>query len=257
MTKAKTHYGIIPKKHWSIPEDVDAERAAKARYEMGRAGVLYGDSLPYRHMCRFESGFFFRHHLLDQFDYYWRIEPGVDFYCDIDYDPFRFMQDNNKRYGWTISLLEYEATIETLWDTVKKFMEEFPEHISENNFMDWISDDGGESYNLCHFWSNFEIADLNLWRSKAYLDFFEFLDNTGGFFYERWGDAPVHSIAAAILLKKDEIHWFRDIGYKHAPFTHCPEEKEMKLKCHCDPNENFDWEGYSCTKQYIQLNGGT
>lgn len=46
----------------------------------------------------------------------------------------------------------------------------------------------------CSVWSNFEIADMRFWRSKAYSDFFEFLDQKGGFFYERWGDAPVHSI---------------------------------------------------------------
>jgi alpha 1,2-mannosyltransferase len=48
---------------------------------------------------RFQSGFFFRHPLLDQYDYYWRVEPDVDYYCDIDYDVFKFMRDNNKKYG--------------------------------------------------------------------------------------------------------------------------------------------------------------
>ena len=67
-------------------------------------------------------------------------------------------------------------------------------------------------------WSNFEIGDLNFWRSKAYLDFFEYLDKQGGFYYERWGDAPVHSIAAALFAPKDKIHWFEDIGYRHEPF---------------------------------------
>ncbi len=45
--------------------------------------------------------------------------PDVTFFCDIDYDPFLFMQDNNKMYGFTISLYEYEATIPTLWGAVK------------------------------------------------------------------------------------------------------------------------------------------
>jgi len=257
MTKAETFYGKIPVEQWSVPAYIDEKRASKARAEMEAKGVLYGGSVPYRHMCRFESGFFFRHPLLDNYDYYWRVEPSVEFYCDIDYDPFRFMQDNGKKYGWTLSLYEYPATVPTLWDTVKEFIKAYPEHIAKNNFMDWISDDQGERYNLCHFWSNFEIGDLNLWRSQAYLDFFKFLDDTGNFFYERWGDAPVHSIAVALLANKNEIHWFRDIGYKHNPFTHCPEEKNLQLKCTCDPEENFDWNGYSCTKRYIERGGST
>lgn len=97
-------------------------------------------------------------------------------------------------------------------------------------------------------WSNFEIGNLNWLRSKAYTDYFEQLDQDGGFFYERWGDAPVHSIAAGLLLKKEEIHFFNDIAYYHVPFTHCPtgEQTRLDLKCHCNPKDNFDWKGYSC-----------
>ena len=108
---------------------------------------------------------------------------------------------------------------------------------------------------MLYKWSNFEVGNLNWLRSKAYLDFFEVLDQDGGFFYERWGDAPVHSIAAGLLLKKEEIHFFDDIGYWHVPFTHCPtsEKKRLENKCHCNPKDNFDWKGYSCMLQHTQL----
>jgi hypothetical protein len=42
-----------------------------------------------------------------------------------------------------------------------------------------------ENYNMCHFWSNFEIARLDWFRSKAYEDFFEMMDRSGGFWMER------------------------------------------------------------------------
>lgn len=97
-------------------------------------------------------------------------------------------------------------------------------------------------------WSNFEIGSLEWLRSDAYIDYFTSLDHDGGFFYERWGDAPVHSIAAGLLLKKEEIHFFNEIAYYHVPFTHCPtgEQTRLDLKCHCNPSDNFDWKGYSC-----------
>ena len=53
--------------------------------------------------------------------------------------------------GFTLSLKEYQSTIETLWQTTKDFMKEHPEHIAEGNSMQLISEDNGESYNLCHF----------------------------------------------------------------------------------------------------------
>ncbi|PKK79083.1 hypothetical protein RhiirC2_860813 [Rhizophagus irregularis] len=34
------------------------------------------------------------------------------------------------------------------------------------------------------------------------------LDKAGGFLYERWGDAPVHTIALALFLEKNQIHFF-------------------------------------------------
>lgn len=80
--------------------------------------------------------------------------------------------------------------------------------------------------------------DLSFFRSQAYTDYFQLLDQTGGFFYERWGDAPVHSIAAALILDRKEIHFFNEIGYRHGIYEHCPESSALQLKCACDPKDN-------------------
>jgi len=248
LVSGTAKFGLIPKEHWTMPPWIDEERAALARKEMKRKKVIYGDSVSYRHMCRFESGFFFRHELLLDYEYYWRVEPDVKYFCDINFDPFRFMADHNKKYSFVISLYEYQETIPTLWNSVKKFVSQFPQHLAANNSLEFISHDHGLSYNGCHFWSNFEIGSLKWLRSDAYMNYFNFLDQEGGFFYERWGDAPVHSIAAALLLNKDEIHFFDDIAYYHIPFMHCPSDSQLRLdlKCSCNPDETFDWEDYSC-----------
>ena len=264
LISGKTHYGLIPKDHWSFPDFIDQNKAADVRKDMANRKIIYGDSVSYRHMCRYESGFFFRHDLMKNYEWYWRVEPSIELFCDVNYDPFKFMADNKKKYSFVLSLYEYVDTIPTLWDSVKKFMKSHPEHIAQGNSLKFLSDDGGDTYNHCHFvslidllgwvpangfqWSNFEIGNLDWLRSKAYVDYFDSLDHDGGFFYERWGDAPVHSIAAGLMLKKEEIHFFNDIGYYHVPFTHCPTGEQYRLdhKCHCNPKDNFDWKGYSC-----------
>ncbi|PSS05310.1 alpha-1,2 mannosyltransferase KTR1 [Coniella lustricola] len=257
LVSGKTYYGEIPEEHWSFPSHIDEEKAKKVREDMKERKIIYGDSISYRHMCRFESGFFFRQPLMMNYDYYWRVEPSVELFCDIHYDPFRLMHEQGKKYSFVLSLYEYVETIPTLWESVKKFMKNHPEHIVKDNSLGFLSDDGGESYNHCHFWSNFEIGSLNWLRSQAYIDYFDALDKDGGFFYERWGDAPVHSIAAGLMLKKEEIHFFNDIAYYHVPFTHCPtgESVRTQLRCHCNPKDNFDWKGYSCTSRYFEING--
>ncbi|KAI9052827.1 hypothetical protein LZ554_003100 [Drepanopeziza brunnea f. sp. 'monogermtubi'] len=257
LCSGKTHYGEIPREHWSFPEHIDQDRARKVREEMAEKKIIYGDSISYRHMCRFESGFFFRQPLMNNYEWYWRVEPSIELFCDINYDVFKFMADNKKKYSFVLSLYEYVETIPTLWESTKKYIKAHPEHIAEGNSMAFLSDDGGDSYNHCHMWSNFEVGNLDWLRSKAYIDYFESLDQDGGFFYERWGDAPVHSIAAGLMLKKEEIHFFNDIAYYHVPFTHCPtgEKTRLELKCHCNPKENFDWKGYSCTSRFFDING--
>ncbi|KAJ7604054.1 glycosyltransferase family 15 protein [Mycena polygramma] len=254
LTSSKIEFGLIPHDHWYQPDSIDEPKAAALRKQMHENHVIYGGSLPYRNMCRFNSGFFFRHELLAKYRYYWRVEPDVRFFCDLDYDPFLFMQDEGKKYGFTISLPEYIATIPTLWSAVKEFVQANPDLVHPDNAMGFLSDDGGETYNNCHFWSNFEIADLDLWRSEPYMKFFEHLDSKGGFYYERWGDAPVHSIGAALFARKDQIHFFDDIGYRHEPFQHCPQEPaHSRGKCDCDITDNFDREGWSCLNRYDRI----
>ncbi|KAK9447515.1 nucleotide-diphospho-sugar transferase [Limtongia smithiae] len=255
LVSGTAKFGKIPKENWGFPDWIDKERAAKTRQEMAQKKIIYGDSVSYRHMCRFESGFFFRQELTLQYKYYWRVEPEIQLHCDIDYDVFKFMEEKEYDYGFTLSLYEYAETIPTLWDSVRKFMKEHPEHLAKDNLIDWLSDDEGFSYNRCHFWSNFEIGNMDFWRSQAYMDFFNSLDQDGGFFYERWGDAPVHSIAASLLLPKNKVHYFQDIGYWHVPFTNCPTNREdrLRLKCSCNPRDNFSWKGYSCTPKFFDV----
>ena len=65
---------------------------------------------------------------------------------------------------------------------------------------------------------------------------------------QRWGDAPVHSIAAALIASKDQMQFFDEIGYEHNPYTHCP-----RGKCDWDVRRSFDYDGYSCMRQWDRI----
>ncbi|KAL7416730.1 glycosyltransferase family 15 protein [Mrakia frigida] len=250
-------YGLIDPEIWNQPVWIDEERAKKGREKLVSENIIYGDSVPYRNMCRFQSGGFYRHPLMMKYRMYWRIEPSVRFFCDIKYDPFLVMEDEKKVYGFTLSMFEFTETIETLWKTTLEFMKLHPEHVAPDNSMGFLSDDKGGDYNHCHFWSNFEIGDLDFWRGQAYSDYFDFLDQKGGFYYERWGDAPVHSLGVGLFAPKDSIKFFSDIGYYHAPYTHCPVgEAHVANRCSCQESENFDHKWFSCTKKWKDIHPG-
>ena len=50
----------------------------------------------------------------------------------------------------------------------------------------------------------------------------------------------MHSIAASLFARKDQVHFFRDIGYRHEQIQHCPMGDLWSAgRCACDPNDSF------------------
>lgn len=215
VTKAEIRYEVVPKEHWAVPSWINEDLFQESVNVLKDQDVQYADKISYHQMCRWNSGMFYHHPALQSVKWYWRVEPNVKFFCDVDYDVFRFMADHNKTYGFNINLYDSPQSIATLWPETIKFLADHNSYLHPNNAMDWLTDATrrpehnmkANGYSTCHFWSNFEIADMDFWRSRPYEDYFQHLDRAGGFFYERWGDAPVHSIALALFEDKNKIHW--------------------------------------------------
>ncbi|GME94775.1 unnamed protein product [[Candida] boidinii] len=233
------YFEYIQPEIWDQPENIDKSEQSLKMYELKQKGIQYASLVSYHNMCRFYSGAFFNHPRMKQFKWYWRIEPGTEFYCDIDYDVFRFMEDNNKTYGFTINIYDSEDTIESLWTNTLEFVKQNPKYLHPNGSYNWVKESkqnpqktiATKGYSTCHFWSNFEIANMEFFRSEAYTEYFNMLEKAGGFYYERWGDAPVHSLALALFEDKNNLHWFRDIGYKHHPYVNCPNSDKCGDSC--------------------------
>ncbi|KAI0512554.1 glycolipid 2-alpha-mannosyltransferase [Xylaria bambusicola] len=232
-------FEVIPKNQWTFPDWLDQDSAKKSIEAQGHAGAPHAGKEGYHHMCRFYSGKFYQLEALSKYKWYWRLEPDVDFTCAITYDPFVQMAKHKKVYGYTIALWEvgkscpglFHAT--TAWKSLKgipssslwsAMMEASWMPFPFRSFLSWLPhrDAAGDVWSLCHFWSNFEIADMDFFRSRAYQDYFEYLDKKGGFYQERWGDAAVHSLAIGMLADPQQVHHFEDIGYRHAKFYQCP-----------------------------------
>ncbi|KAJ1726584.1 alpha-1,2-mannosyltransferase ktr1 [Coemansia biformis] len=251
ITKNEVRYGVLNSTMWGYSPTVTPEET-RVKLEENKDRYLYGGSLSYRFMCRFQSGMFFHHPLVRDLDWYWRLEPDVKYFCDIDYDPFVYMRDNGFKYGFTIAPREIRSTVETLWYHTREWVKKHTHLLPEKSLANWVMGTDGH-YNMCHFWSNFEIVDLSLYRSEAYRTYFEHLDRAGGFFYERWGAAPIHSIAAALLLNKDQVHWFEDIGYEHPGNMHCPRDAVMHARCVCDPARSYTYRS-ACQTRFAKVN---
>ncbi|KAK8056959.1 mannosyltransferase KTR5 [Apiospora rasikravindrae] len=282
-------FEVIPKEQWTFPPEMDAKAAKQSMKEQGQRGLPHAGSEGYHHMCRFYSGKFYQLEALKKYKWYWRLEPDVDFTCAITYDPFVHMAKNNKKYGFTIALWEVGTTCPSLFRDIANWKE--LHNIPSNNLWkamvqaSWVpypfrqmlayfmphTDRFGDGWSLCHYWSNFEIADMDFFRSKGYQDLFEYLDSKGGFYFERWGDAAVHALAVALFLDPTQVHHFEDFGYRHDLLYQCPAnapdlqltEAEVLLgnkpywpekpggvgcRCQCDGDKPRNHPGYCLNK---------
>ncbi|KAL9083273.1 MAG: hypothetical protein Q9159_005885 [Coniocarpon cinnabarinum] len=241
LTSARCYYEVVPDDHWSLPDWVDEGRFMNSLEYLGAIGVGKGWMISYRHMCRWNSGFFYKHPRLMEFDFYWRVEPDVHFMCDINYDVFRFVRDNKIKYGFTMNILDDARSFPSLWSRTMSFINAHPDLVHPEADLDWLLDPfNGGDYNNCQFFSNFEVGDLRFFRGEANEKYFRWLDRGGGFYYERFGDAPIHTLSVAMFVPKREIWYFKDIGYQHDINRHCP--PNASDRCDCEPtnlDENF------------------
>lgn len=344
-SQAPMEFGTLDKLQWEFPEKVRQSFAFKyALQDQGDRGILYGNEESYHKMCRFYSGLFYKHPLVRKYEWYWRLEPDVEFFCDTTYDPFLEMARNNKKYGFTVVLPELYWTVPNLFRYTRSFIRHHKikvgslwnlftenykiietddeaidsrvnsdsdveprlsekvaiDHMFETNnhedemglrylvgrsrakppLMEDKFDD--QEYNLCHFWSNFEIARVDVFDNELYNSYFRYLEEQGGFWRERWGDAPVHSLGLGMLLDVHDIHYFRDIGYRHSIIQHCPknqpegqlpyhpadsrfsrhswkrpskpQENGCGCRCRCDPwKTDIEDTAYHCMDRWTEL----
>lgn len=246
-------FAEIPADEWVYPEWIDENKAAESLISL--ANVPDGDSRAVRYQARYFAGFFWRHPVLDEFDWYWRVDPGIKLYCDIDHDLFRWMQDEGKVFGFTLSMSEAKEANEKIWDVTKNFAKDFPKFISENNFKSFITKKDSEDFNNCEFTSNFEIGNLNFYRSPAYRKFFNYIDEEGGIFYWKWSDSIIHTIGLSMLLPKDKIHFFENIGFHYDKYNNCPLNDDIwnQYNCNCDQGNDFTFRSGSCGGHYFDI----
>ncbi|GAA5919347.1 hypothetical protein JCM1841_004353 [Sporobolomyces salmonicolor] len=93
--------GGVLNEHWRIPKWMD-ERKVRISFEKQQQQSVHG--------------LFVRYPLLTKYDWFWRVEPGVRFYCDITYDLFRLLALCQKLYGFVIAVVENRNMPDTDWE---------------------------------------------------------------------------------------------------------------------------------------------
>ena len=312
ITTSEVEFGLINELDWNFPAKVkQSPLFRESLIDQSDRGIMYGSMESYHQMCRFYSGLFYKHPLVRKFEWYWRLEPDVDFFCDISYDPFYEMSLAGKKYGFTVLIPEIYWSVPNLFRYTQSFIKEnkglklgsiwklFTYNLNimktdNKEIQEWVhlQDDlepklrekilidlyqdgeldgtpyeedvldviitkakskkplfedkfNNQEYNLCHFWSNFEIAKISVFDNDIYDSYFKYLEENEGFWRERWGDAPVHSLGLALTLDFEEVHYFRDIGYRHSILSHCPKNSYDNLSPYQENDIKYRRKGIS------------
>lgn len=193
---------------FEIPDFLKKEKIPEFIYVEG-----FEFSIGYRHMCRFFSGLIYQNPVLKDYDYYWRLDTDSFLLGKIDYDIFRFMQENGYLYGYLNAGMDRPAVVNGIWDVTKKYIEI---NNIQPTFLKKFTHGG--IWDMTVFGTNFEISRLDFWRSSDFKDYFDYLDKDGGIYKYRWGDACIHFLAVSMFIPENQIHKFSDIAYQHQSF---------------------------------------
>ncbi|GAA5872361.1 hypothetical protein JCM1840_004138, partial [Sporobolomyces johnsonii] len=235
ITGGKATWSLItPEQGWGPPAWI-------SRDEVEQSVKKIGFSEGYRNMCRFFSLWHWKHPAVAPYDYIWRLDDGgINFHCTLLEDPFLVMEAKRASYGYSIIDWEADFVIPTLWNTTRKFLADSKAEekgwLPRDNNLGFVSADGGETYNRQMYYNNFEIVHRSFFESEPYQAYVNYLDRAGGFYKERWGDAPVRTIAVSLFLPKSAVHSFSSVtGYQHEyPPFECPDLPQ----CDCDPRKS-------------------
>ncbi|CEP07838.1 hypothetical protein [Parasitella parasitica] len=204
-SKAPVYFGQAPVIEWQEPYWIDIKRAERNMKQMVKDhSINNGESMSWRKMTRqvYNMGFIAHHPLLKDLEYYWKVQAGSRYTCNIPVDPFKSMKAKDQKLSFALTMTENHENLDEYFDVLDKFIIENKDIIqptSRSIFKGLLNEDSrhkqmdpsnplGEyngHFSNCMIYNNFAIYSLQFLKSKEYSKYFDELDASGGFFYHK------------------------------------------------------------------------
>ncbi|ODQ70306.1 hypothetical protein LIPSTDRAFT_74562 [Lipomyces starkeyi NRRL Y-11557] len=146
-----------------------------------------------------------------------------------------------------------------LWTIVRQHFRAdfFTSQADHNNLASFVTDDGGLTYNLCHVWSNFEIADLDIFRSEQYQAYFNLWMPPETSFM-RGGEMHLYTPFMWPWCCYNHLRscFWIPLGTTISRIRHVRTMKGARKvnRCLCDSKEDWNWHTWnSCGKEYLKM----
>ncbi len=156
-----------------------------------------GFSIGYRSMCRFFTFGIFQETVLttNHYDYVLRLDTDSLFIKGSDIDLFEWAKSNSIIYGFIESAIQWDHP-----KVSKKFKQTALVSLSRISLLYFFR--GLFIPKSRMYYTNFEIMNVEFFQTSRWKRFSMHLDNSGGFYLHRWGDAIVRYMGVNSMVKK-------------------------------------------------------
>jgi len=133
--------------------------------------------------------------------YIFRLDEDSFIHSPISYDIFEFFRSNQYVYGFRLCAYEMQVT-QRMWTWWKR---RDPTFVPQRDV----------DLQMCGFYNNLFVADLEFFQSERVQEFLEFIDFHGHIYRRRLGDLMIHTMAVLAFAPPERIHRFLDFTYEH------------------------------------------
>lgn len=155
-----------------------------------------------------ESGHIYHHPALEDYDYLWLLDTDSFLLKKIKYDVFRFMHKHKFMYGYMDTAKEHPNDVKNLWEITERYIKN--NNVQPISLKKYAS---GGVWDLSSYCSDFEIMNLNCWRSDNFKNYFNYLEISGE--NCEFPRGALHLLAVSMFILEKQVHQFNDIAYWH------------------------------------------
>jgi len=182
----------------------------------GNGPIAYGHpgfTMGYRNMCRFFSGKFHELSILSNYEYYLRLDTDSYILTELNYDIFEFAKQNDLIYGYCEPAVQIDnpKVVEGLKEFTKNY-------IVSNNITAYTDIDSIPEGKM--FYTNFELGKIDWFINSEYINYFNAIENNGGIYIKRWGDAPIKYLGINLFCDPKHIIPVTGFSYQHGAVYH-------------------------------------
>lgn len=254
---------ISPKNpYFGLPPGIDIDYLATKGVTASHYGLVPNHKyISFKLKNRFASYGFQFLPSLSMYKYLFNVELGSTVRCDINKDLFKYVEDNNLVYAFSLAPVESLMGTRSLYPSFEQYMGTAAGVVTRNDtLIDFIQDlNDPLTYTFCNMESNLAIIDLDILRTEQYKEFFDHMDMEFGLFYERWTDYNLKTLYLSTYFAKNRIGWLRSIGYLDLQNRNtCPIDFDIRMNqgCTCDPRRDQAFTQYSCIRRYLDITKG-